>query len=216
MNENINSDINVSTEETTEVTEPTVEVETETKVEEPSQDPIKGELEKIQKKGKGRTELEKALYTKQQIEKRIAELKGDTGEESIPDEDDTAPVTVGMLKKIQKEQTVKTALNLAESVEDENERELIKYHIQNTLKPSGNADEDFKIARSIVNAVKNKQIIEETQRKTPVRRTSSGGSAPGKHEDIFEPTAEELQMMRFKGLDGKPLLTKEDIIKARK
>lgn len=219
MKENNNSELDVSTEETKVEESEVVETEeTETEKEEPSQNPVKTELEKVQKKGKGRTELEKAIFTKQQIEKRIAELKGETGEENLPEEDDSAPVTVGMLKKIQKEQTVKTALSLAEEqITDQHELELTKYHLQNTIKPSGNAQEDFRNAQALVNAVKNKQILEEVGRKPKtVKRTSSGGSAPGKHEEAFEPTPEELKMMSFKGLDGKPLLTKEDVIKARR
>lgn len=223
MNDNKNSDKTVSTEETAEVKTDVVETTEETEEEpsqeskEDSQDPIKSELDKIQKKGKGKTELEKAIFTKKQIEKRIAELKGETGDEELPEEvDDNAPVTVGMLKKIQKEQTVKTALALSEDIEDEHEKELTKYHLQNTIKPSGNAQEDFRNARTLVNALKNKQIIEEVGRKPKtVKRTSSGGSAPAKYEEPFEPTAEELKMMSFKGLDGKPLLTKEDILKSR-
>lgn len=216
MKENTNADLDVSTAETPEVIDTPIEGEDKPK-EEPSQDPIKEELEKVQKKGKGKTELEKAIYTKQQIEKRIAELKGDSGEEDIPDDDDQAPVTVGMLKQMQKQQTIKSALSLAEEqITDEHELELVKHHLQNTIKASGNAGEDFRNARALVNAVKNKQIIEETHRKIPAKRTSAGGSAPGKYEDAFEPTNEELKMMSFKGLDGKPLLTKEDIIKSRR
>lgn len=216
MNDDTKSDIIVSTDETPEVVETPVEGGDQPK-DEPSQDPVKGELDKIQKKGKGKTELEKAIFTKRQIEKRIAELKGDTGEEGTPDEDDSAPVTVGMLKKMQKEQVVQSALSLAEEqITDEHELELTKHHLSNTIKPSGNAQEDFRNARAIVNAVKNKQITEEAQRKTVAKRTSAGSSAPGKLEDHFEPTTEELTMMRFKGYDGKPLLSKEDIVKARK
>jgi len=217
MNENTNSDNSVSTEETVVDTE-VVETE-ETTTDEPSQlDPVKVELEKIQKKGKGRTELEKAIFTKNQIEKRIAELKGETEQDDVPEsDDDSVPVTVGMLKKIQKQQNARTALAIAEEqIEDEKELELVKYHLQNTIKPSGSATDDLRVARSIVNSVKNKLILDEISKKTAPKRTSSGSSSPGKHEDMFEPTQEEIRMMQFKGFDGKPLLTKEDVIKARR
>lgn len=213
MNDEPKSDIEVTTDVTPEVDKP---VEgTDQPTEEPSQDPIKGELDKIQKRGHGKTELEKAIYTKQQIEKRIAELKGDDVEPVA--EDDSAPVTVGMLKKIQKEQVAKNALTIAEEqIQDESELELTRYHLQNTIRPSGNATEDLRNARALVNSVKNSQIIQESQRKVTPRRTSSGGSAPGKHEDVFEPTPEETAIMRMKGYDGKPLLSKDDILKARR
>lgn len=176
-----------------------------------SQDPLKLELDKVNKKGAGKTELEKALFTKSQIDKRISELQKESGEEAPIDEDDSAPVTVGMLKKMEKEKAAKNSLQLAEDIEDENERELVKHHLSNTLKPSGNPQEDLKTARLIVNGVKNARIIEEGGRKVTPRTYSSGTGAPAKKEDgEFIPTAEEQMFMKSMKL------TKEDILKARK
>ena len=178
----------------------------------PQDDPVEKELKKVREKGTGRTELEKALFTKQQIEKRIADLSKDAGVEDPISEDDEAPVTVGMLKKLEKERSAKTSIQLADDIEDENERELVKHHIANTIKPSGNPQEDLKVARSIVNAVKNRQLIEEAQRKAPARTYSSGTGAPAKpSEGVFEPTAEEVQFMKA------PFnMTPKEIIASRK
>jgi hypothetical protein len=212
MNPDTQADLPVSTAETIE--ESKVVETTEDKPQEPLQDPIKKELEKVENKSKGRTELEKAIFTKKQIEKRIAELGGESG---TPTVDDDAPVTVGMLKKLEQEKASKTAQTLAEEqIEDEHELELTKYHLTNTIKSSGNAEEDLKIARAIVNTVKNSMIVDEVARKTSPKRTSAGSSAPGKHEEAFEPTSDELAFMNMKGYDGKPLMTKDDILKARK
>lgn len=176
------------------------------------QDPVEKELKKVREKGSGKTELEKALFTKQQIDKRIAELSKESGIEEPISEDDESPVTVGMLKKLEKERSAKTSLQIADDIEDENERELVKHHLANTIRPSGNPQEDLKIARSLVNAVKNKQLIEEAQRKTPARSYSSGTGAPAKPSDgVFEPTAEEVSFMRA------PFnMTQKDVIAARK
>lgn len=176
------------------------------------EDPVEQELKKVREKGSGKTELEKALFTKQQIEKRIVELSKESGIEEPIGEDDNAPVTVGMLRQREKEAAAKTSLQLADTIEDENERELVKHHLANTIRPSGNPQEDLKNARSMVNAVKNRQLIEEAQRKTAAKTHSSGNGAPPKlSEGTFEPTAEEISFMRA------PFnMTQADIIAARK
>lgn len=177
------------------------------------QDPLEKELEKIQKKGEGKTELEKAIHRKKILDQRIAELKGDSGEEDLPEEeDDAAPVTVGMLKKLEKEKAQKTALSLAEEqIQDNHELELVRHHLSSTIKPSGNPAEDLKNARAIVNSVKNSQIAEELARKGAPKRNGSGSGAPGRQESAFEPTPEEAAYM------GHPFnLKKEDILAARK
>lgn len=177
-----------------------------------SQNPLKAELEKVQKKTAGKTELEKALFTKQQIDKRIADLQKENGTSEPIDADDNATVTVGMLKQMEKERAAKSSLQLAEDIEDENERELIKHHLQNTIRPSGNPNEDLKTARMMVNAVKNSKLIEEAQRKTQPKNFSSGTGNPAKPVDgVFEPTTEELAYMHPPWN-----LSKEKILEARK
>lgn len=174
-----------------------------------AQDLIKQELEKVKSKTSGKTELEKALFTKQQIEKRIKELGGT--EDNTTEKDDDTPVTIGDLRKIEKEKAQKTALTMAEDITDQNEKELVKHHIENTIRASGDPEQDLRNARAIVNSIKNSQILEEIARKTTAKSTSSGTGAPAKHEENFEPTQEEMNFMKA------PFsLTKEQIIAARK
>lgn len=169
------------------------------------QDPLKTELEKVQRKG--RTKAEKLQYTKKRVEEQLKEL----GIEDEPEDDeDSKPVTLGMLKKLQAQTATKTALDMANEVSTETERELLKYHLENTIRSSGNPAEDFKLAQSLVNAVKNQQITEEVLRKPAARSHSSGGQPAkvAKEEEDF--TAEELSYMK------PPFnLKKADIIKAR-
>lgn len=193
------------------VTEATTVEPVQTDTTAPSQDPVETELKKVQEKGEGKTELEKLRYKKAQIEKRERELLGDQGVDVEPSTDDNAPVTVGMLKKIEREKAQETALSLAQDeVTDERERELVIHHLNNTIKPSGNPREDFRAARLLVNAVKHGQLAEEVARKGVSSQSTIGG-APGKSEAIFTPTAEELTFMR------PPFnMTKEQVIMARK
>ncbi len=179
-----------------------------------SPDPLKEEAERVKKEKEGKTELEKALYTRNQIDKRIKELQGDTEVPEVPeDADDNAPVTVGMLKKLEQDKAAKTALTLAEEqIKDSTELELVKHHLENSVKPSGNAVADLQKARAIVNETKNRMIAEEATRRQDPNRYSKGTGGPGPApEGVFTPTAEESMYMR------PPFNVKKDqIIAARK
>lgn len=203
MDETINSDASAEQTQEEEKKEETPESQA------PSKDPIKEELDKVKNRGEGKTELERALYKKQQLDKRIAELKGTTGEE-IAETDEDKPVTVKMLREIQREDAQKTALQLAEDIKNEYERELTKHHISNTIKPTGNPNEDLRLARAIVNSVRNSQIVEEAARKVKAKEFSNGTSAGEKFEEEFTPTTEEATLMQGFGL------SKEEVLEARK
>lgn len=200
----------------TKVVTPTTETKTQ-ETSEPSHDPVKQELEKVTK-GK-KTELEKAVFTAKSTLKRIKDLGGNPdeilNEAPVVPEDENTPVTVGMLRRRDAETSKQTSLQMAETIEDESERELTKYHLSNTIRPSGNPDEDVRNARALVNSVKNGQIVQETMRGGTPKSHSSGSGAPVPITGKFEPTPEELGMLSMKGLDGKPLLTLDDIKKAR-
>ncbi len=169
------------------------------------QDPLETELEKVQ--AKKRTKTEKLLYSKKRIDEQLKEL----GIEDEVEDDEDKPVTMGMLKKLQEQSSTKSALQMADEVTSSSERELLKYHLENTIRPSGDAKEDFKLAQGLVNAVKNNQIIEETIRKVTPKSHSSGSGAPANIEKPVEFTSEELAFMK------PPFnLSKEKILEARK
>lgn len=194
------------------------EGKTDIEKKEPSQDPLDKELEKIHKKGEGRTKKEKLIYTKNRVEQQIAELEEEEGDEpELEDEDDEKPVTVGMLKQLEKTRATKNAMDLAEEIEDSRERELVKHHLRSTIRSSGNPQEDLRNARVLVNSVKNTKIIEEVQRKGEPKRHGSAPSAGARKDPdaLQNLTEEEKAIMQMKGFDGKPLLTEADIIKAR-
>lgn len=183
--------------------------------EEANQDPIKKELEKVQAK-KGKTEAEKAASALFFNAKRAKELgldpKAILGISDEEESDDDTPVTRGDLKKLEQENAQKTALSLAEDIDDEPTRELTKYHLLNTIRPSGNPKEDLSSARAIVDSVKNSQIAEEAMRKGKPKSASSGSGAPAPSEgEAFEPTASEAVYMRAPWS-----LTETQILAARK
>ena len=185
-------------------TEEVEETPTEEVVEETTQDPLETELNKV--KNKGRTKAEKLLYTKKRVEEQLKELGI---EEDV--EDDDQPVTMADLKRFQAQNAQKTALDLASSVTNETERALIEYHLENTIRSTGNPQEDFQLAQGLVNAVKNKQIIDETIRKPLAKTHSSGSGAPAK---VAKPQ-DELNAVEKQFLSAPFNLTKEQIIEAR-
>lgn len=179
----------------------------ETKVETTEQDPLKNELEKVQRKGK--TKAEKLLYTRKRIDEQ---LKEEGIEVEPPTDDDSKPMTLGDFKKLQAQVAQKTALDLANEVSNETERELLKYHLENTIRSTGNPQEDFKLAQSLVNSVKNQQITEEILRKPNTKSAPTGSGAPARETKPDEElTADEMTYMRPPWN-----LSKQQILEARK
>lgn len=179
-----------------------------------SHDPLEGEVKKI-KKETTRTELEKAQFSLRKNAEKVKELGGNPDEilgGSMIAEDDDKPVTVKMLKELEAKKAQKTALQLAEDIKDENERELVKHYLETKVIPSGNAEEDLRFAQAGVNAKRNALIAEESGRKSGANAHVSAPGAPAKNEgEIFEPTPEEATYMR------PPFnLTQAQIVAARK
>lgn len=190
---------------------------------EPSQTPVEIELEKEKGKTAGKTEAEKAAFTLQMNAKRLTELGGDPAEilgikskESAQAPAEDTVVTVGMLDAIEKGKAQKTALNLADEITDIHERELTKIYLQSRIVPSGNASEDLRLARALVNSVKNGQMLEEQARAgTPRTHVSGAGAPASKNPTEVELTSEERQFLSIKGMNGKPIFSKEEILAKR-
>ncbi len=171
------------------------------------QDPLKPELERVKRK---RTPEEKLLYKKRLIDQQVKEL-GLEEEDDIIEDDDDKPLTRGDFKKMQAEVAQKTALQLAQEIEAETERELVVYHLENTIRSTGNPQEDLKLAKSLVDSVKNRQTIEEIARKPVVKNHSSGSGAPARIPKPEEDLTQEEKLY----LSPPWNMKKEDILKIR-
>ena len=126
------------------------------------------------------------------------------------DDEDSKPVTVGMLRDIQKKDAQISALQLADGIADEEIKNATKEYLTNNITPSGDADKDFRIALAAASASKNKQVVEMMGTYIAPKRTAAGGSAGVKVDEEFVPTQEEQVFMR------PPYnLTKEKILAAR-
>ena len=166
-----------------------------------------------------RSEAEKAAFSLKKNAERAIELGLDPAQilgvkthiETDSNDDDAKPVTVGMLRDIQKQDAHKTSIQLAEGIEDEETRNTVKTYLSDNIKPSGNADADFRLALAAASAAKNKQVLAEIDRYGTPKRTAAGGSMPAFIEEEFTPTSEEQRMMQ------PPYnLSKEKVIAARR
>lgn len=199
--------------ETEEVVPTATQEETEQESSEPSQDPVADELARVTERNQGRTKKDKLLYTKQRVESQLAELEAEEGGniESVS-VDKSAPMTVAMYEQLQRDQAQKTALQMADDITDASDRELTKYHIEHTIKASGNPSEDLRMARAIVSSVKNGLIAQEVSRTKTAPKHGTGTGAPARTtERAVELTLEEQYYMK------PPFnMTKEQVLAARK
>lgn len=190
--------------------------ENETTTVEAPIDPIKIELDKV-KRQDSRSEAEKAAFSLKKTAERLKELGGDPASvlnitsNKTDDDDEDAPVTVGMLKKIEAEKAQKTSIQMADSIQDSDRRELVKHYLSNRIIPTGDPNEDFRTAIAMVDSLKNKQLLEEVARSNSSRSYTSAPGAPAKTGGITDAplTPEEAGFMKAFGL------SKEEVIKAR-
>lgn len=170
---------------------------------------IREELEKTKQKN-AHTEKERALYNLKKHAEKVKEL-GEDPASVLGVEGGASDEVPEWYKKEQAKTAQKTALQLADSITDEDMRALTREYLSSRIVPSGNPEDDFRLAFSAVSALKNKQILEDVQRRTSPRTTASGGSQSGQSEAPFEPTPSEAVLMK-----APYNLKKEQIIEARK
>lgn len=202
---------NTSSQTTETITE---EVTTEPEIVE---EPLKIELERLKGKKTPQEKAKDSLFFNAQKAKElgidIEEVLGLKPKEDVVDEEDR-PVTrkelEELLLKSRQVEATKTAEQLVNEIQDETERELTLFHIQNTIKSTGDPKEDLKLARTLTNSVRNSQIIEEAQRKPQAKSHSSSTSGTSASAEIEVKLTPEEQAYFNTGL-----VTKDEILIAR-
>jgi nucleotide-binding universal stress UspA family protein len=165
---------------------------------EPSQDPLDVEIEKGKEEKRQFTEAEKAAFNLKKNAERAKELGVDPAtvlglSQETQTEDDDVPE---WYKKREAQAASKTALELAEAIEDPRERELVKMKLE-TVITSGSPEERVRIARGYVNSVRNGQIAEEVTRAKAAPAFGNGAGAPAnKAPAAPELSAAELPFTR--------------------
>lgn len=149
----------------------------------PLHDPIREERERIEAGGdKKLSKTDRLIYAKRKIDEQLKEL-GVAEEVAV---DPSTPVTVQMLEDMRKNDAKKTAVDLAQTIENEDERIVVVDYLEHRIVPSGNPEADLKLARAAVNALRTEQILHETQRGGTAKTHSSGSGAPSVHTSPSE------------------------------
>lgn len=173
------------------------------------------EQEPSQTKKEPKSRIEKLRHTKASIEAQIAEEEKANGIVISSEDDDDKPLTKGDLKRMQRDEAKKTALQLANNIQDEDERAAVIENLQTAILPSGNPQKDFQKAVDLANSEKNRQIAAlKEQNKGKSKPVKSGGGAPAKEEDQFVPTENELAAAAMVGKKT-PEAIKAFVLKAR-
>ena len=115
-----------------------------------------------------------------------------------------------MLTTMRTTQAAKTATELALGIENEIERELVLHHLENTVKSTGNAEEDLRNARALANAARNQQILEEVSRRPEAKNHSSATSVTATSAEPTIVLTKDEETFLATGV-----ITMEEIIQAR-
>lgn len=170
----------------------------------------KAELEKAKNK------LVKAEYT---LKKRnIDSKKGDDSEDSGADMEKLKEEIIRDLRKADRD--VLIAQKLDEMTTDNDERELIRFHYENTIQQSGdereNVLDDLKIAKAIVSASKlnseNSELMEALNARQSLGNTSAGTNQdrPKPKQDLYAGFSQaDKEYMQARGF------TEEQVKRAR-
>jgi hypothetical protein len=204
-------------------TETKEETVVETKVEETS-DPVKTELERIKGQTQGKTQKEKFEYKLQrelaqakEMGIDIAGLAGITPKEEEIAED--KPLTRKDIEELLKSSSPKpkSATEMALEIENEAERELHLYYLDNKVRPSGDPEEDFKTAKTMVNAIKLQNQIKLAEIKPTASNHSTASSVQPMKDNNFDNvklTPDEEYLLKDASVRG-IAITREEIIKMR-
>lgn len=201
-------------------TEP--EVKEEVKVE-TDEEPLKTELEKVKSKKSAAEKARDSLYFNALEAKKLGidptkdeRLKEIFGQSKVEDTSEEAEVEKPLTRKdlmeiLSQTQVAKSAEQLANEIQSEVERELTLHHLQNTIRSTGDPQEDFRNARALANSARNLKIMEEVARKPEVKNHSSASSQGSQQQadPQIKFTPEEQAFLAT----GK--ITKEEILMAR-
>ena len=191
---------------------------------EEAEDPIKAELDRVKGQTHGKTPQEKAAFAfKLQAQKLkeqgvdvadILGIKPQVNEEQDEPEEEK-PLTRKDIETLlsQVKPKEKSAVELIQEEQiSESEKELATYYLENVIKSSGNAQEDIKNAKLMVNSVRNSKIMEMNSLRPEAKSYSSASSIEISKKQDIQLTQEEQTFFNQFAKDGIPM-TKEEIIK---
>ena len=152
-----------------------------------SDDHFKKELDVLEGKKPQRTELEKAVYAREQIDRRIVDLGGDSLKAGTANNNANY---FSLIKKEKPEQEFVTKDDFAENyarslAKSENELKVIMWQYRHGIQKTGNIHEDIDNAYWLANKGRIKKLHEEIERSG--ERPSLGGGTGQKVKKTIVP-----------------------------
>lgn len=149
------------------------------------------------------------------IARQLSELGETTDEDEDEDDEDELddpdrPLTVRDLSRLEANKAKKTAVQMAEAIEDPEAAKAVKEALGKVV-ASGDPIQDFQNAVAIASAAKNSQVLEELRRKGPPVQYRSGAGAPPK-----PPTPEFVMTEEERRFVSQGWLTEAEVKEARK
>lgn len=154
-----------------------------------TEDPIKAELERVKGQTQGKTPAEKMAF-KLKLEAQRAKEMGidiqsvlgikstdtsDTETEDLEDKPLTRKDIQDIIKTVTKPET-KSVHDFLSTIENDAERELTEYYLNNKIKSSGDPEADFNDAKMLVDAIKVKNNIQLQNIRPQAQSYSTGHS----------------------------------------
>jgi len=169
--------------------------------EENSKPDYKGELTKLEKK------IAQARYSLSQVEKKK--------EEAVPDIEEVVRKVVSEQRSLENQDKLEQELS---SIQNEDERKLVEFHLSNTIKSTGNPVQDVRTAKILANSSKFAVENAELKRAVSTRGSSdSYASSSVKAGDVktdnYSKYFSKEQLQRFKQMKINP---KDIVEKAKK
>lgn len=192
-----------------------------------SEDPITAELERIKGDTNGKSQkdkfeykLKRELAQAKQMGIDVAKLAGIESNNETETSDDDRPLTKREVEEMLRSNKApsKSAFEMALEIQNEAEKELHLYYLENKVNPALSEEEKFQTAKEMVTALKLKNQVQLSQVKPQPKSYSTASSyVPPKQAEVdsVKLTPEEDMLFRDAKVRGINL-TKEEIIKMRK
>jgi|15BtaG_2_1085339.scaffolds.fasta_scaffold01521_6 hypothetical protein len=143
--------------------------------------PYKAELEKVQESLERERETRKYERGKRkEYQKENEELRSSTSDESFDMESKIASMLDEKLNPIlQKVDQDKLDSQISKVTDDPHKAELVKYHLENSVRRTGSLQEDIKKAEILADSVAYKNDIEKKVRKSEAKKFAAKGGLKG-------------------------------------
>jgi len=208
MSETLNDEVKEEVTETSNVTEEeSHDIEDDVKNEE---NPYKAELETLQEKLERERETRKYEREKRkEYQKKLEDVSSDVSMGADIESKIASILDEKLNPILQKVDQDKLDAEVSKVTTDPHKAELVKYHLENSVRRTGSLQEDLKKAEILADSVAYRKNIEEKVRKSEAKKFAAkggvrGGGRPQQYEEKPVLSPEEASILRhMKQITGK-------------